>query len=330
MQMTSARSVVRWAVSMKDKELPRTVVDSFSLHLVDCLGCGYAAVRKNAFTNVSHIAKPGDGGASILGRSGRFEAEDAAFANGTLFHALDFDDTHGPSVCHATAVVVPAALAVAQANRACGRELFGACIAGVEAICRIGMARRNAFHLKGFHPSSVVGVFGSALASGLLMGLDEDELTNALGIAGSLASGVFAYLEGDSNPKPIHVGHAARNGIIAARLAQAGVSGPANIFESQFGLYGAFLGSVSEDLPKLLLSLGEVWESSRMSIKPYPACHSMHACLDSAAALQAELSFSIERHGERARLPRLRSRREPSDGAVRSQIAAYQLDGGQV
>ncbi len=276
--------------------MPGSVKQRYALHLLDCIGCGYAAIRKDAFTNVAQLMRPwtGEQGASILGRDGRFAAEDAALANGALFHALDFDDTHGPSVCHPTAVVLAAGLAAAEEFERSGSDVFVASIVGTEAIARIGMARHNAFHLKGFHPSSVVGVFGAALSAGILMRLNEEELTNALGIAGSLASGVFAYLDGESNPKPIHVGQAARNGIAAARLARAGVTGPATIFESRFGLYGAFLGASETALPELLESLGEVWESAHISIKPYPACHSMHACLDSVFTLQMEHGFSIE------------------------------------
>lgn len=294
--MTLSQQIARWASELKTADVPADVRAQFMLHVVDALGCGFAAIRKETFTNVSALPVPllGPGGAPILGRAGRFVTEQAAFANGVLFHALDFDDTHGPAVLHPTAVSLPAAMAIGAELGAAAEDIFLATLAGVEITCRVGMARHNAFHLKGFHPTSVVGTLGAAVTAGLLLGLTEGELADALGIAASLSCGIFAYLDGTSNPKPVHAGQAAKNGIEAARLAKAGVTGPETVFESRFGLYGAFLGNVDGPLPELIATLGLDWESAKLSIKPYPACHSMHACLDSAYELQREYGFAAD------------------------------------
>lgn len=279
--MTLSQQIARWASELKTADVPADVRARFMLHVVDALGCGFAAIRKETFTNVSALPVPllGPGGAPILGRAGRFVTEQAAFANGVLFHALDFDDTHGPAVLHPTAVSLPAAMAIGAELGAAAEDIFLATLAGVEITCRVGMARHNAFHLKGFHPTSVVGTLGAAVTAGLLLGLTEGELADALGIAASLSCGIFAYLDGTSNPKPVHAGQAAKNGIEAARLAKAGVTGPETVFESRFGLYGAFLGNVDGPLPELIATLGLDWESAKLSIKPYPACQGLRGNL---------------------------------------------------
>lgn len=292
--MTLSRDIAGWAVALKPEDVPVEVRTRFMLHVLDTIGCGFAAIRKESFTNVSALPEPltSGKGAPILGRKGNFVTEQAAFANGVLFHALDFDDTHGPAVLHPTAVSAPAAMAISAETRSSAGEAFLAMLAGAEVTCRVGMARHNAFHLKGFHPTSVVGTLGATVTAGCLLRLTQEEMTNAIGIAGSLSCGLFAYLDGMSNPKPIHAGQAAKNGIEAARLAKAGVTGPETVFESRFGIYGAFLGEAESPLPDLVLTLGRDWETAKLSIKPYPACHSMHACLDSARELQGEAGFA--------------------------------------
>ncbi|MBE2276754.1 MAG: MmgE/PrpD family protein [Rhodobacteraceae bacterium] len=292
--MTLSQAIAGWATGLTAADVPTDVRARFMLHVVDTLGCGFAAIRTETFTNVSTLPVPLSGrpGAPILGRDGNFVPEQAAFANGVLFHALDFDDTHGPAVLHPTAVSLPAAMAIGAEIGAPAEAVFLATLAGVEITCRIGMARHNAFHLKGFHPTSVVGTIGATVTAGLLLGLTATEMANALGIAGSLSCGIFAYLDGTSNPKPIHAGQAAKNGIEAARLAKAGVTGPDTLFESRFGLYGAFLGEADSPLAGLVGTLGDDWECAKLSIKPYPACHSMHACLDSALELQRKAGFT--------------------------------------
>lgn len=296
MDMTLSQKISRWAVDLDVPDVPQEAIARFRLHVLDAIGCGYAAIRKQAFTNVSEvpITIPTDRGAAILGREGCFLPEQAAFANGALFHALDFDDTHGPAVLHPTAVTLATALALANEIDAGPEAITIASLVGVEVVCRVGMARHNAFHLRGFHPTSVVGTIGAAVTAGRLLGLDANELSNAIGIAGSLSCGIFAYLDGGSNPKPVHAGQAAKNGIEAARLAKVGVTGPETVFESRFGIYGAFLGETESGLAGLVEHLGRVWECTRLSIKPYPACHSMHACLDCAHELQVEHGFSSE------------------------------------
>lgn len=141
------------------------------------------------------------------------------------------------------------------------------------------MAAPGSFHERGFHPTSVCGVFGATLAAGLLWGLTESQLVGAMGIAGSMASGLFEYLADGSQTKPLHAGWAAHAGIMATQLAQHGARGPASVLEGRFGLYKAYLNRDSAELERQLDDLGERWETPKIAYKAFPACHYIHGCL---------------------------------------------------
>src|SRR5207244_4125429 len=144
---------------------------------------------------------------------------------GTLAHGLDFDDTHAASITHASAVILPTVLALAEARDLDGRSAITAAVAGYEAITRLGMAASGAFHARGWHATSVCGAFGAALAAGVCERLDGRRLTAALGLAGSFASGVMEHLEDGSWVKRLHPGWAGHGGALAAALARGGVPG---------------------------------------------------------------------------------------------------------
>ena len=184
----------------------------------------------------------GEGQATVIGLAERLPAANAAFANAMTCHGLDFDDTHSDSGSHVSTVIAPAAFAAAELYGAGGRDVLAAIVAGNEVVCRIGMAEPGAFHARGFHPTAICGVFGGAAAVSRLAGFDAETATRALGIAGSMASGIFAYLADGTPTKPIHPGWAAHGAHIATRLAYHGAAGPRSVFDAQFGIYHAYLG----------------------------------------------------------------------------------------
>jgi 2-methylcitrate dehydratase PrpD len=288
---TAAQRLAHFASSLHYEDLPADVAEAAKLHLLDAIGCGLAAhglgVATHARATMAELG--GDGEASVIGLPGRLSAANAAFANATLCHGLDFDDTHSDSVCHVSVVVCPAAVASAEAAEAPGRELLAAIVAGNEIVTRIGMAASGAFHARGFHPTAICGVFGAAAAAARLGGLDEKGAANALGIAGSMASGIFAYLEDGSATKPIHPGWAAHGALLASRLAAHGATGPAEVLEGRFGLYHAYVGRRDVDLESQLADLGSRWETLRIAYKPYPACHFIHGSLGATATLVGDV-----------------------------------------
>jgi len=289
--MTAAREIAAAASRLEFADLPAEAVERAKLHVLDVLGCGLAAAGLDEGTAaVRWVAgQAGEGrAATVLGSGMSAAPADAALANGMLCHALDFDDTHPDSRMHLSAVVVPAALAVAQDRGSDGRQLATAIVAGLETSARIGMAATGAFHARGLHPTSVCGVFGATVAAGMLTGLSEQEMVSALGLAGSTAAGLFEYLADGTETKPFHAGWAAHAGVVAAGLASLGATGPATVLEGRYGLFRAFLGDeVEHDVMSQVADLGERWETLSIAFKPYPTCHFTHAAIEAAALLRA-------------------------------------------
>jgi 2-methylcitrate dehydratase PrpD len=297
--VTPAQRFASWTAGLTLDAIPAEVVEAAKLHLLDALGCGLAASALGIAVAGREAAREGGGRAeaSVIGAE-RLPAAQAALANGMLCHGLDYDDTHSDAVCHVSAVVVPASAAAAEAAAARGADLLAALIAGNEIVARIGMAAPAVFHRRGFHPTSACGVFGATAAAARLRGLGPDGIAQALGIAGSLAGGLFEYLADGSDTKPIHAGVAARDGIVAASLAAHGATGPATVLEGRFGLFAAFADVHGIDLEPALADLGRRWETPRIAFKPYPACHFIHAPVDAATRALAGRQVAPEEIAE--------------------------------
>ncbi|MGH1564943.1 MmgE/PrpD family protein [Mumia sp. DW29H23] len=276
-----AATLAAWAVG--DLTVPPAVDEAALRHLLDGCGTAVAAVRLDAATPALTVAA-GLGGppeATILGTRTRVGAPAAALADGTLVHALDFDDTHAGGLVHATAVVLPAALAVGEQVGASGREVLDAAIVGYEVACRVAAAAPHGFHRRGLHATMVAGVFASAAITARLTGLDAATTTDALGIAGSQAGGLLAFLGTGASTKQLHPGLAAQSGILAARLAAAGASGPATVFDGPYGVYDT-LADGPVDPALVVEGLGERWETTAIGIKPWPTCQLAHATMAAA------------------------------------------------
>jgi 2-methylcitrate dehydratase PrpD len=286
--MTGAARIARFARASAFADLPSEVVEASKLHLLDTLGCGFAAHSAGIGTEAREVSLSagGQGQSSVIG-GGERSASSAALANGTLCHALDFDDTHTGAITHVSTVVCPAALAVAEQHGSSGADLINAIVVGNEVAIRLGEAARPAYMVTGFHPTSVCGIFGAAAAAGLLMNLDETGLESAIGIAGSMAGGLFEYLSDGSATKPLHAGWAAHSAIIAAELAARGATGPSTVLEGRFGVFHAY-HRLDGDALAGLSDLGERWETPNISFKPYPACHFIHSPLDAVGLALAE------------------------------------------
>jgi 2-methylcitrate dehydratase PrpD len=279
--MTTSSDLTAWALGLRREDVPDDVATAARRHLLDGLGTAIAAARRNAAEPALSVAA-GLGGppeATLLGRGVRISAPAAALATGTLVHALDFDDTHAGGLVHATAVVLPAVLAVGEEVGATGEEALLAAVAGFETVCRIAASAPHAFHQRGLHATLACGVFSSALVAARLMGLDPPTTVNALGIAGSSAGGLLEFLATGSSTKQLHPGIASHAGILAARLAAAGADGPDSVIEGERGLYAA-LADGHADPALVTADLGVRWETARIGLKPYPACQLMHAALD--------------------------------------------------
>jgi 2-methylcitrate dehydratase PrpD len=283
----SALRLACFARSLTPAGIPLAVRDSVALRVLDTLGCALAAVPEKWADALTAPARAwgGEGSSTVVGGTRRVAAPMAALANGALAHGLDFDDTHAPSITHASAVVIPTVLALAEERGLSGAEALAAAVAGYETITRLGMAAPGRFHERGWHATAVCGAFAAALAGGRCLGLAEGPLAAAVGIAASCASGLLEFLEDGSEVKRLHPGWAAHSGVLAAGLAGAGLTGPGTGLEGRFGFYHAALG-VRPDLTPLLDSLGSRWETLAVAFKPYPCCHYSHAYVDAARRLR--------------------------------------------
>lgn len=281
--MTLARDLADWGLSLT--AMPAPVRHAAARHLLDGIGCALGAVRLGAAPAATAWAdlatEPAT--ATVLGLGVRRPTHVAAGVNGHLVHALDFDDTHAGGLVHATSVVLPAALAVGEEVSATGADVLTAAVVGYEVVCRLAAAGPHAFHRRGLHATSVCGVFAATLITCRLRGLDVDTTVNALGVAGSLASGSLEFLASGSATKGLHPGLASANGVLAATLAAAGASGPDSILEGEHGLYRVHAG-IDVDPGDVTADLGRTWQTKRITIKPYPACQLVHAALDATRA----------------------------------------------
>jgi 2-methylcitrate dehydratase PrpD len=293
---TAAETIASWTGALTLDDVPESVVEDAKLHVLDTLGCGLAAhatgVAGEGRTTMEELG--GEAHATVIGLVRRLPAPNAAFANAMLCHGLDFDDTHADSVSHVSTVVTPAALAAAERDGSHGRDVLAAIVAGNEIVCRVGMAASGAFHARGFHPTAICGVFGAVAAVARLSGLDAETTTRALGIGGSFAGGLFAYLADGTPTKPMHPAWAAHGGVLAAQLAGHGAVGPRSVLEGRFGLYHAFVAAEpgAVDVAGQLADLGTRWETPRIAYKPYPVCHFMHGSLGAAAQAVGGRTFA--------------------------------------
>ena len=217
----------------------------------------------------------------------------AAFANGTAAHAFELDDVHEEAVNHPGAVVVPAALAVADETDASGLDFLEAVVAGYEAMARAGLAVGPLSHmLAGFHPTSMSGVFGAAAAAAHLRGLDAARLNHAFGIGASLASGTMEFAASGGMAKRIHAGRAAEGGIMAASLAADGFEGARDGLAGTHGFCRVF---TDDPRPELLVEgLGERWMIDEITVKPYAACSDVHAMIQATSELVAAYGLTAE------------------------------------
>lgn len=281
--------LVRFATSLGPEDIPGDVAHVAKLHLLDTLGVCLAASALGPGEPVARLASEAGAGSSTVAGWGRaVAAQDAALLNGILAHSLEFDDTHTASIIHGGAVVIPTALAMAEQGHAPGDALVRVLVVGFEVLIRLGLAAPGAFQARGFQTTAVCGPFAAALMSGLTMGLDEEQLIAALGIAGSQPGGIFEYLSDGSSVKQVHQGWAAHAGIAAAQLSGAGFTGPRTVLEGRFGVYRTY--GDTKPQADVLNDLGSVWETRNLSIKPYPCCHFNHAFIDAALQLRSEIA----------------------------------------
>jgi len=288
-----SEQLAAFASGLDAARIPAEVIARAKLHILDCFGIGLASTTYefgHRMANAMH-GLGGDGAFPVIGFPMRLPLRDSVHLNGTLIHGLDFDDTHGAGVIHASTSALPTVLGAGLANGASGRDAVAAYLVAMEASARIGMAVNGAFHKAGHHPTGLVGAFGSTLAAGRLGDLSEAQIAQAQGIVLSMAAGSLEFLSDGAWTKRQHPGWAGVCAITAAGMAKQGFVGPKQAYEGRYGLYNLHLGThlgadAPFDLAACTRALGEDWELFNVAFKPYPACHFNHAFADATLALR--------------------------------------------
>ena len=286
--------LAEYAASLRYEDLPAEVVACARDAIIDTVG---AAIQGSALPwsriVIAYAERTGPGGKSrILGQGGQVQAPAAALANGALAHGFELDSLTRPGAgAHPGATVFPPALAVAQQEERGGKALIAAFVAGNEVMIRIGRATGHTNEARGFHAPGTTGPFGAAVASGHLLGLDARGMTNAIGIAGSLAGGLLEFARGDGGTvKRLHLGRASEAGVLAASLAASGFAGPRTVIEGEFGFLRVFCTEFDES--QLTSGLGSNYATLSTVLKRYPCHATAHAAVRAVRDLQAEYRFS--------------------------------------
>jgi 2-methylcitrate dehydratase PrpD len=288
--------LAQYAVGLRYDDLPADVIQRAK----DCIADTVAViVLGNAMPwsqiVVRYAQRVGAGGRSrILGARGpTLHAPAAALANGTLAHAFESDNLTKPGAgVHPGATLLPPALAIAQERGNTGRELITAVVAGFEVMYRIGHATKHSNERRGFHAPGTTGPFGAAVAAGVLLNLTAGEMTNALGIAGSMAAGLMEFARSGTGAmvKRLHLGRAAEAGVVAASLAADGFTGPASVIEGEAGFLKVFC--TEWDMADVTRGLGTDYATMNLCLKRFPMHMTAQTGVQAVLELQAEHGFT--------------------------------------
>lgn len=291
--MEELRRLARYVTGFCLEEAPAEIAQAARYCVLDTIGAALGAARTEEIASIATefdrwigIGTPHAASMWAQGRKRNVFA--TTLVNGMLAHTLELDDVHPESKSHIGAVVVPTAWTLADALCLSGGAFLEAVVVGYETMGRIGMAMDVASNRKrGWHTTGIIGTFGAAAAAAHLLGLDEESTLSALGMAGTQSSGLWAFLAEGATCKKLHPARAAVNGLSAALLAKAGMTGPAHILDAvDGGLYAAV--SDSFDMAKVCANLGTTFEILHIDKKPYPCCRSTHHAIDAALVLRED------------------------------------------
>ena len=284
----------RFVVETKTDDISEAVFLAASNALIDTLGAALAGASEPAADIAARWleqtgARPH---ATVWGRALASSAADAAFANGVAAHVLDFDDSHPSARGHASASLIPCAIAAGELVGVSGREVLAAYAIGLEVAGKIGRIFGHGHLQSGWHPTASIGLLGSTAVAARLLALNVGELGCAWGLAGSQLGGLVRNF--GTMTKSFHAGQAARGGLLSAWMAQQGFSADNTIFDGEGGIFAVYAGKDGEPPDVVMRSLGKPWEIVYPGnfVKRWPCCYSSHRALGGLYTL-------IDRHGLR-------------------------------
>lgn len=288
----STRTLANFVAALRFDELPPAVVERAKCHLLDGLGCLLAGtVSGPAKTAADMLDVLGTTGtqSTIFVRKSRGSSRDAAFANAMTLYSVGLNDIHKASVSHPGGCIIPVVLAVGEWLQSSGPELIVSMIAGYEVMGRVGRSVMPSHRVRGFHPTGTFGTFGASAAAARLLKFDPEQMANTLGIAGSQAAGLFEFHRDGALTMVFHAARAAQNGVEAALLTKAGLTGPCTILEGERGFCRATSDAFDEQM--LTADLGKQFELEATSCRPYYGCSSTISGSGATAALVQKLGI---------------------------------------
>jgi 2-methylcitrate dehydratase PrpD len=278
--------------------IPEQGVARAKSYMLDAIGCILAGVGSEDAAAVRRVieADGGTAAAQIFGTHLRAPPAAAALANGIAGHALDYDDSSPPMIGHPSVNLVATLFALGEWRNATGRDIITAYVCGLEIAARLGRHLNPSHYAAGWHVTATLGTLASAAAAAKLLGLDEAGIRMAIGIAASSAGGIRKNF--GSMVKPLHMGLAARNGVLAALLAQSGLDADAEALDGPAGFIDVFKGAAGT--PKIVLDPAAPLEivASGVGIKRYPCCGCCHSALDAMLGLREEHDFDATQIAE--------------------------------
>jgi 2-methylcitrate dehydratase PrpD len=290
--MEVTKTLAKFIVNHRYADVPQKVRHEAARSVLNWVGCAVGASRhetvERALAALSEFSGPRE--ATVLGRGDRLDIMLAALMNGTTSHTFDFDDTHLKTVIHPSGPVASAILALAERKPVKGDAFLHAFILGVEAECRIGNAVYPSHYDVGWHITATTGVFGAAAAAGRLLGLNEQQMVWALGIAATQSSGIRENF--GSMVKPMHPGNAARNGLLAALLASKNFTSAEQGIEGRRGFANVL--ATSRNYEEITGRLGETWEILLNTYKPFACGIVEHPAIDGCIQLRNEHKLKPE------------------------------------
>lgn len=292
--------LAEFASNIRYEDLPTEVVDKTKECIQDLIGCVLLGSQNSAIKRMA-AALPylGEGKIPVWGTSIQSSLQNAVMLHGAMAHSTEFDDAHKQSKTHPGAAIIPAAFGIGLLDKDInGKDLIASIVAGYEILLRVGIALGAGDHrLRGWHATSTCGIFGSAVACGRLLRLNEEQMKSVLGLAGTQSFGIWAFTADGSNSKYLHAGKASQGGLLSALLARENFTGSGYIFEAEDGgFFKTYAPERKEDWKDVLTEgLGENYEILKMAYKPYPCCRTTHCAIDAALSIQEDHNLSNER-----------------------------------
>src|SRR5574342_96327 len=291
--MGATEKIAKFIVDTDYKDIPRDAVEKAKRSALDCLGAALAGVVEPVSQTVTgYVTKlGGPSQASVFGAGFKTSLQDAALANGCISHALDYDDC-GVKIGHPSVLVLPAVLSLGEHLGASGRDILTAYIVGLEIEGKLALHADFKLMQSRLNHQSWYGSIGAAAACAKLLRLDVAKTRMALGIAANFACGLSA--NHGSMVAPMAAGNACRNGVVAALMAQEGITANPDIIEVKDGFYDTVVGAGHYDAERMAAGLGKPFyiESPGIGLKKYPSCYHTHRALDGVLQLLGEHRLS--------------------------------------